>query len=553
MRQLKKIYYLLDSIHQKKIPVFIFLTLIGTFLEILSIGLIIPLVSSLLQIEKIYFLNLSFLSSNFHYLVFFLLLIYLLKSLFLIYYNYWQFKFVFDINLDLSSKMFGKYLNMSYLQYLKKSSPELVRNIINIENFSHNIINTVVLISEIFLIFCFCSILLFFQPKIIVTSLFIGFIISYIFLKVINPKIVNAGIRYQDQSKKLIEQVNQSLNSIKEIKISQKENFFYDKFFNDAKLYSNSIKLNEFLKTVPRILIEFISISIVLIILLVMVMNKVLVSEIITFIALFGAIGFRFIPSFNKVIASIQHLKFYLRLTENLSKDLKIENVSKETSIKVDFRHEIKIKDLSFYYDENNKVLKDLNISIKKNSIIGIVGKTGSGKSTLVNILIGLLKPSKGVILVDEKPLNLFNSSWFSKIGYVPQRILLNEGTIKENIAFGISQNKIDNEKVNNALKLSQLWEFIQSIGGVDANVKELGKNFSGGQIQRIGIARALYNDPEILILDEATSNLDKETSKSLIQSIKSIRNEKTIVIISHDETSIEICDYVYNLNKSLK
>jgi len=553
MRQIKEIYSLLEKNHQKKIPVFIFLTLTGTFLEILSIGLVVPLISSLLQVEKVYFLNFNFLGSNFYYLVFFFILIYVLKALFLIYYNFWQFKFVYQINLDLSSKLFGKYLNMSYFRYLKKSSSDLVRNVINVENFSYNIIQTVVLISEIFLIFCFCSILIFFQPTVIITSLFIGFITSFIFLKIVNPKIVSAGIRYQNQSKKLIEQVNQSLNSIKEIKISQKENFFYKKFFNDAKLYSNSIQINEFLKTIPRILIEFVSISIVLAILFIMVRDKTVVNEVITFVALFAAIGFRFIPSFNKIISSIQHLKFYLRLTENLSKDLKIENYSTESLVKIDFKNEIKIKNVTFYYEKNNEVLKDLNITIKKNFITGIIGKTGSGKSTLVNILIGLLKPTEGMILIDEKPSDLFNSSWFNKIGYVPQRISLNEGTIKENIAFGLPQNEIDNDKIDRALKLSQLWQFIQSVGGVDTDVKELGKNFSGGQIQRIGIARALYNNPEILIMDESTSNLDKETAKSLIKSIKSIRNDKTIIIISHDETSIEICDEVYNLDHNLK
>ncbi len=550
MNNLIEIYNLLDIKYKKKVPVFIFLTLISTLFEIISIGLIVPLISSLLNADIIIFESINLNYGNFNFFLLLLFATYLIKTIYLTIFNKWQFDFIFSINHDLSNRLFKKYIHFDYFTYIKKNSSELVRNIINVENFSQNIYQSVVLVSEIILIFSFALILILFQPLMTLLTISIGLLLAFVFLKIFNPKLVESGEIYQNKAKTLIKEINQSINNFKDIKIYQKQNFFLNEFAKSTKVYSNSIKINEFFKSLPRIFIEFFAISIVLLIIFFMSVISVEKNQIITFVALFAAIGFRLIPSLNKIIAAIQHLKYYLKLTNNLSSDINLINKNLTINEKIDFVDKIELKNISYSYDDKKIIFKNLSLKIKKNKIIGIKGKTGSGKSTLINIIIGLLSPTSGSIIVDGKETNLNNEKWFNKIGYVPQRIMLSETSIKNNIIFGVEEDKIDEKKLNFVVNLSQLDNFIRDIGGIDKKINELGKNISGGQIQRIGIARALYNDPEILILDESTNNLDKETEENFIKSIKKISESKTVIIISHDTQPLEICDEIYEINE---
>ncbi len=550
MKEILKIHQLLDFKFKVKIPKFLFLTSLATILEIFSIGLIVPLVSSLMNVEIILFdrFDLSMFSLN--NVLLFLFIIYFLKTIYLIKFNRWQFNLIYKINHNLTNRLFEKYINFNYSNYLKKNSSELVRNIINVENFTHNIHQSIILVSEIILIFAFVLILIFFQPLVTFFVVLIGFFLGFFFLKILNPKLIKYGEDYQNKSKRLIQEINQSINNFKDIKIYQKQNFFLNKFSISTNVYSNSIKINEYYKTIPRIIIEFVAIIIILLIIFLMLFLKLDTKEIVSFVALFAAIGFRLIPSLNKIIAAIQHLKYYLKLTDNLSFDLNYIEKNLTISETINFKESIELKDLSYSYGEKNLILNNLNLILKKNKIIGIKGKTGSGKTTLVNIITGLLQPTTGNILIDKKRLNLNNFNWFKKIGYVPQRIMLNETTIKNNIAYGTEETEICSERLKKAISLSQLDKFINKVGGIDKKISELGKNISGGQIQRLGIARALYHDPEILILDESTNNLDKVTEINIINSIKVLSKNKTILIVSHDEVPLKICDEIYNLDE---
>ena len=550
MNDLLRIHKLLDNKFKTKIPKFLFLTSVATILEIFSIGLIVPLVSSLLDLKIILFNQFDLSKFNLNNILLLLFLIYLLKTIYLIKFNRWQFNLIYKINHNLTNRLFEKYINFNYSNYLKKNSSELVRNIINVENFTHNIHQSVILVSEIILIFAFLLVLLFFQPLVTFLVVIVGFFLGFFLLKILNPTLIKYGENYQSKSKALIQEINQSINNFKDIKIYKKQNFFLNKFSISTSVYSNSIKINEYFKALPRIIIEFVAVLVILLIIFSMLFLKLENKEIISFVALFAAIGFRLIPSLNKIIAAIQHLKYYLKLTDNLSFDLNYieKNITKSESI--NFSNNIELKNLDYSYDSGKIVFKNLNLIIEKNKIVGIKGKTGSGKTTLVNIITGLLSPTNGEVFIDKKKVNLNNSNWFKKIGYVPQRIMLNETTIKKNIAYGIEDLNIDDKQLKKAISLAQLDEFINKIGGVDKKISELGKNISGGQIQRIGIARALYNEPEILILDESTNNLDKATEINFINSIKSLSKNKTLVIISHDNVPLKICDKIYNIEE---
>ena len=552
MNDLLRIHKLLENKSKGKIPKFLILTSVATILEIFSIGLIVPLVSSLLDVKIILFNHLDLSKFNLNNILLVLFFIYSLKTIYLIKFNRWQFNLIYKINHNLTNRLFEKYINFDYYNYLKKNSSELVRNIINVENFTHNIHQSVILVSEIILIFAFLLLLLFFQPLVTLSVVFVGFILGFFFLKVLNPSLIKYGEDYQIKSKALIQEINQSINNFKDIKIYQKQNFFLKKFSISTNVYSNSIKKNEYFKALPRIIIEFVAIIVILLIIFSMLFLQLENKEIISFVALFAAIGFRLIPSLNKIIAAIQHLKYYLKLTDNLSFDLNYIEENLTNSEGIDFVNYIQLKNLEYYYDKKKYIFKNLNLIIEKNKITGIKGKTGSGKTTLVNIITGLLSPTNGEIFVDKKKVNLNNSNWFKKIGYVPQRIMLNETTIKKNIAYGIEDLDIDDERLKKVISLAQLDEFVNNIGGVNKKISELGKNISGGQIQRLGIARALYNEPEILILDESTSNLDKFTEVNFINSIKTLSKNKTLLIISHDDIPLKICDKIYNIDEML-
>jgi ABC-type bacteriocin/lantibiotic exporter with double-glycine peptidase domain len=275
-------------------------------------------------------------------------------------------------------------------------------------------------------------------------------------------------------------------------------------------------------------------------------------QDVIVFMALFSAVGFRFLPSFVRIITSFQHLRFYMSLTDNLSKELKLEVVNSiDEKKEIIFENEIIFKNINFHFPNKLKLLTNLNFNIKNKSITAFIGSTGSGKTTLINIILGIIQPISGEILVDKKVVNLNNLNWKKKIGYVPQRIFLNDDSIKNNIAFGVPIKEISLDKINYAVYESQLDSYIKGLkDGIETIVGENGIQLSGGQIQRIGIARALYNKPEILILDEATSNLDSETEKRLISSIINMSKKTTIIMVSHQDRPLKMCDSIFKIEE---
>jgi ABC-type multidrug transport system fused ATPase/permease subunit len=265
--------------------------------------------------------------------------------------------------------------------------------------------------------------------------------------------------------------------------------------------------------------------------------------------------GYRLLPAIQGIYGDLTNLKFNLPIFSVLANDLK-KNKYKEQlqdySEKIDFKEKISIKDVHFSYDGNKSILNEINLSIPRNDTIGFVGTTGSGKTTLIDILLGLLTPDKGSIFVDSTQIDQKNlQSWQKKIGYVPQSIFLIDDSVEKNIAFSIASDKIDKKRVVDAAKMADLHDFILTLeDGYSTSVGERGVRLSGGQLQRIGIARALYHNPEVLILDEATSSLDGATENTIMESIHGLSHKKTIIIIAHRLTTLKECDVIYLLDK---
>ena len=344
------------------------------------------------------------------------------------------------------------------------------------------------------------------------------------------------------------------LSGLKEVKLFQKEEYFISKFTNDhlgkVKTSSNYFTVIQ----ISRFYFELIAVIGMVSLILILVFNNISTARIITILGLFVAASFKAIPTINRIVSSLQTIKYYKSSLDTILAELNIikQPVKKEGK-PFKFSFNFKIENLSFKYNEK-LILDDINLEIKKGETIGIIGETGSGKSTLADLVNGLLKPTKGKIMVDNIGINEFPDSWVKSIGYVGQEIFLIDDTIKANISFVDSPNNTDLRKINSSINSAQLKNFINELDdGLDTKVGERGVQLSGGQRQRIGIARALYNNPDFLIFDESTASLDIETEKNVMNSIYNLESQKTILIIAHRISTLERCDKIFKIeNKKL-
>ncbi len=571
---LKKIDFILDSGLKKIIFIFFIIITIISLLEIISIGLLIPLITTILDenfITNFIKHHIVFLSQYSDSQIIILMVsviafIYFVKAISLIFFSWLQFSYVAKLEATLSKKLYQSYLIRPYKFFTKVNSSELIRNVTEeVNRFTYYIIyQGLTLFLEIIIVF-FISIFLFiFNPKITVLLLLFCIIISLLMVKMTKNKITNWSKERQFHGKMKIQHIQQGIGGIKEIKIlGNEENFlkYYDKH---NQRYASLDKYFNMVSQSPRIILEFFAILFFIFIIISSYVSGIKNTEILVILGVFSAAAFRLIPSFNRINVGFQTLRYgitsidvlydeklSLNKKEGISFVEKKINVLEKTNF---FTSKIKIKDLSFSYDSDN-VLEDINLEIKKNSVVGIIGKSGAGKSTFVDLLLGLYTPNKGKIFVDESDLSLSGNSWRNLIGYVPQNIYLLDDTLRKNVALGINDNLIDDKRVRLSLKFSQLDDFIENNleNGINTNIGERGIKLSGGQKQRIGIARALYKNPEIIILDEATSSLDLDTEKKLIDTIQNIKHGKTIIIISHRLSTLKICDQIYEIkNKKL-
>ena len=565
MQSIIDIFKTLESNDRKKIIFLLIFILITFFLELLSISLVIPIVTLLFDdnfINKFY-INREF-SENFEnftseeILIFFLcliVLIYLIKTLFLIFFSHWKSNFIFGLHKKYAKKLYLNYINQNYLFHLNSNSSNLTKNIVSTQNFAHNINQISILLTEILILFGLIGILLFINLKSTIFIFVFTLIVAILFLRFFSPILSNQGKKNISNLRRFMENINSSFFAIKEIKIMGRESFFFKKFSKSINKFSDSEKIQEFVQSLPRYILEFMSILLLVITIFFMMFYNFDKISILTFIALFAAVGFKIIPSINKIIFAYQHLKFYLPVSKLVIKDLKLKYNERNKNIYTNNFENYEVNFKKFFYkypNSKNYVLKNINLKIKKNEIIGIVGSSGSGKTTLVNCLIGLLPPTKGK--VEAGSVDIFDNikSWQLKIGYVPQQVFLTDEDMFSNIAFGIDASKIDKKKIYDASKISKLDNFLKSKKDYKKIVGERGMRISGGQLQRVGIARALYNDKQILIFDEATSALDKETEISLLNSIKFFKGKKTIIIISHKMSTLKICNKIFKLKNNL-
>jgi len=347
----------------------------------------------------------------------------------------------------------------------------------------------------------------------------------------------------------------QGLGAIKETKVMQKEEYFSLQFSSSYSKYSDSTREFMFIDKIPRVLVELSGVGGILLLVIVKIASGVSPASIVPTLGVLGLAAIRLMPSINRIISLFNSIKFNMPLFNEIytdlldikkQKDKDENNQCSKSSIKMPFEHLISVENISFTYPEKEKeVLNNISFEIPKGCFVGIIGPSGAGKTTFVDILLGLLPPTQGKILVDGENIYDDISSWLYNIAYVPQSIYLIDGSIRENIALGIPSDEISKEKIDKVLRMAELYDFVQTLSDKESTrVGERGALLSGGQKQRIGIARALYNDPEVLVLDEATSALDNETEKSITQTILKLKGFITIISIAHRLSTLEKCDF---------
>ncbi|MDA0782222.1 MAG: ABC transporter ATP-binding protein [Rickettsiales bacterium] len=482
-----------------------------------------------------------------------LILFYLAKNIFLGFIIYRQSVFLAKSEANVGVNLLKKYLSMPYLRYVERNTAELVNNI-TIEStllFAGLIKPIFFILSDALVTICIMALLLYIAPLATLCAVGVILLSASIFYIILRNPLKSLGESRRYHRQKMIQWVTQSLGSMKEITVLGRKKFFEDSFKEHA---SQMIKTQTFYETViqlPRVIIESFGV-IMLVIIMVILINEG--GNFIPTLSLFAMAAFRLMPSINRITSSATKVRYYLKTLNNLHEDLNAKDYDNSTASDktIKFASEIKLDNISFAYpDTNRNVIDGLSLTVKKGSSIGIIGPSGEGKSTLVDIILGLLPVNKGSVLVDGVNISENLKQWHKHISYMPQAVYLTDDTIKRNVALGVADEDIDDELIWNCLDKAQLADKVRSLPeGLDTTVGEQGTKLSGGQRQRIGIARALYNNPQVLVLDEATTALDPQTEEKICNTLKEISEEVTIIAISHQPKLISITDEVYRLSE---
>lgn len=569
----KKLMRLFNRKEKKKLLVIFFMMIIAAVFETMSIGIIVPFVGILTNPEiiqeqmilsKIYDVF-NFESTNGFILmaVVVLITVFIVKNIYLLFFNYLQLKVVLNQEVKLSSRLFKEYLTKPYTFHLQRNTAELLRNVNGeVSNvFQKIIISGLQLFTELLVTACIILLLFYTEPlATFVASIVLGGSV-FTFFKIFRQKINVLGKELQVVNGEMIKWVNQGLGASKEVKVSGKENFFINAYTKQSEIKANNSRYIKMLDHVPRLFLETILVATVLITMLIIILQGRGTADLISSMALFAMAAFRLMPSITRIMALISMIRYNQSalnvVYEDLFENREVFANRMEKSISIDqgkriFHDSIKLKNVAFRYpNQDVYAVKDVSLTIPIGQSVAFIGESGAGKTTLVDIILGLLEPEIGEVLVDGKSIHDQLSIWQQKIGYIPQSIFLSDESIRSNIAFGLEHHQIDDEEVWRALDQAHLKEFVEGLPNqLNTKVGERGVRLSGGQRQRVGIARALYHNPEILFMDEATSALDTETEKEIMKAIDGLKGQKTLIIIAHRLSTIENCNIIFQINK---
>lgn len=567
MQSILKLFSILTTTQKKECFFIVFTMVIGAILEAVGIGTILPLIS-VIENENIFLeypqikhiANSVGIITHSQFIIavsILLIFVFAFKNLYLAWQLRLQINFSLKNQVYFSKMLMQEYLFKPYLFHLNHNTATILRNV----NSSGAIIFSIMYVSAFQLLTEFITgiviwlMLLLIDP--FTATIAAGFmvVILYSILKFFRNKITKQGQIQNKYSTAYLKWINQGLGGIKETKVLRKEIYFLRAFSQAYEKYGNANKKFLFINQIPRMIIESIVVFGLLLLIIVKILLETSANEIVPLLGVLALAAFRLMPSANRIVNLSNNIRFNMPLFNELydeyinikNNDLSTSNyiIEKENIDKISFNKSIIINNIGFCYSSNKNVLVKISFEIPKGKFVGIIGTSGAGKTTFVDILLGLLKPTIGTITVDGVDIFTNIRGWQANLAYVPQSIYLIDGTIKENIALGVPENEINNKLIDEVLHMAELYDFVYSQSdNIKTNVGERGVKLSGGQRQRIGIARALYQKPEVLILDEATSALDNETEKSITNTILKLKGKITIIAIAHRTSTLEKCDF---------
>lgn len=567
--KLRQIFKMLNS-RQKRNFVFLFIImLIGTFVELIGVGLIMPLVNVVSNPEIINddlyqiiggIFNLNTVSEYVIFIALLLILVYIVKNVYLIIEYDLQYRFVYNTQKSVMVELLNCYLNEEYQFHVQHNPAELQRNIFDdIQTAFQTLLALIQFLTEILVCVALTLYMLytdFFSTGLIIVILLVFLTCFTLFYKKYSYRL---GVKVREASADQIKWVQQSLSGIREVKVSDSEIYFSKMFSKASGQYAESRRKQSIIGLVSRPIMETFMICGLLGIIIVKAKMGIELIDFIPTLSLFVVSAFRMLPSFNRISQAINNIMYGKSsidaVVEELEKTGRCKDIkSFSETICEDNNNgfnDITIKNVSFTYNEElNSVFDNISLIIKDKESIAIVGESGAGKSTLADLMLGILYPQSGDIIYNNHSIYSDLKEWHSVIGYIPQTIYLLDDTIMRNVAFGIPDDKIEEERVWAALREAQLDEYIEGLPeGLRTKVGDRGIRLSGGQRQRVGIARALYNNPQILIMDEATSALDNDTEEAVMHAVDGMKGKRTLIIIAHRLTTIKNCNRIYRLD----
>jgi len=562
----KKVIYLLPEGDPYKLLIIFILMLISAVLEVAGIGMIPAFVSIVATPEMVLehdlakpIINYLGISNSRDLLIWgsvFLVSIFIVKSLYIIIFNYFESYYIYNRKFNIGKRLMTLYMHAPYTFHLNRNSSELLRNITNEVNmYINSLLDVLKLSREAVMAISILIFLVIMEPLITLIVVTLSGIGAGGFIFFTQKKVKAYAKQDQAHRNMMIKAVNQGIGGIKDTRLLNRETEFINQFTKEAYSSAKLGAYMRFIVQIPRPIIETTAVLGIMLIAGLMVLQGRPMVSIIPVLTLFAMATVRLMPAVQQISSLYTNMLYNIVAVEPIYEDvvqLKQASIEfredRQKNNILNLNKEIKARDIWYCYpggDEN--ALKGVSFEIPSGSAVAFVGESGAGKTTIVDLLLGLLKPTKGQILVDGKNIHDSLSAWQKNIGYIPQSIYMADETLRKNIAYGIPENQIEEEKIKQAIEMAQLQDMIKTLPkGLDTIIGESGTRLSGGQRQRVGIARALYHNPNVLVMDEATSALDNITEKQITKAIEAMAGERTIITIAHRLTTVQKCDMLY-------
>jgi ABC-type multidrug transport system fused ATPase/permease subunit len=563
----KKLWCLLTRDLRRSAVILLGLMFVGMVLETLGVGVVVPALVLMAQSDLVVryptlvpWLNYFGNPSQEQLVIAGMLMlvgVYAVKVLFLAFLAWRQSRFVYELQSNLSQRLFAGYLRQPYSFHLQRNSAQLIHNTIGqVSDITNVIQQGMMLITELLVLFGIATLLLSVEPlgALLVVSIF-G-LAGWGFNHLTRHHILRWGKARQFHEGLRLQHLQQGLGGAKDVKLLGRESDFLAQYRLHTVGSTRVAGRQATLQVLPRLWLELLAVVGLAVLVLVMIGQGKPLAALLPTLGLFAAAAFRLMPSVSRMLGAVQNVRFSLPVIDTLHAEFRLLEGTKPllSGHPLQFQNALTLDRVDYHYPETEaRALSGISLSIPWGTSVGFVGGSGAGKSTLVDVILGLLTPASGIVKVDGVDIQSNLRGWQDQIGYVPQSIFLTDDTLRRNIAFGLSPDQIDEAAVWRAIYAAQLVQFVDDLPqGLDTVVGERGVRLSGGQRQRIGIARALYHDPPVLILDEATSSLDTHTERGVMDAVRALQGDKTLIIIAHRLSTVEHCDHLFCLERGM-